>query len=133
MSRCFSCRQQPANVGEQKMADLLHDQVNPSTPRFSCVGVDYFEPFMVCERRCIVKQYGVIFICLAIRAIHLEIAVTLNTNSFIMALRRFIFHRGQAKEFRSDNRFTIIYSSKRPNGPLTHPWLPVIRSMGKVK
>jgi hypothetical protein len=79
------------------MADLPHDRVNPSAPPFTCVGVDYFGPFLVREKRSMVKRYGVIFTCLTVRAIHLEIAATFDTDSFIMALRRFISRRGEVK------------------------------------
>ena len=37
------------------------------------------------------------------RAIHLEIAGDLTTDSFILALRRFITRRGNVKHIRSDN------------------------------
>jgi len=36
------------------------------------------------------------------RAVHIEVADTLETDSFIMALRRFIGIRGDVREIRSD-------------------------------
>ena len=113
LTKCLSCKRRQAKVGEQKMADLPHNRVNPGAPPFTCVGVDYFGPFIIRERRSLVKRYGVIFTCLAIRAIHLEIARTLDTNSFIMALRRFISRRGQVKEIRSDNMALTWLAVKR--------------------
>ncbi len=112
LTKCLSCKRRQAKVGEQKMADLPHNRVNPGAPPFTCVGVDYFGPFIIRERRSLVKRYGVIFTCLAIRAIHLEIARTLDTNSFIMALRRFISRRGQVKEIRSDNGTNLVGGEK---------------------
>ena len=112
LTKCLSCKRRQAKVGEQKMADLPFDRVNPGAPPFTCVGVHYFDPFIVRERRSLVKRYGVIFTCLAIRAIHLEIARTLDTNSFIMALRRFISRTGQVKEIRSDNGTNLVGSEK---------------------
>ena len=41
--------------------------------------------------------------CLTVQAIHIEVASSLNTESFINALRRFIARGGQPKEIRSDN------------------------------
>ena len=49
------------------------------------------------------KRYGVLFTCLSTRAIHLEVAHSLDTDSFINAMRRFIARRGQPEEVRSDN------------------------------
>lgn len=85
------------------MADLPSERVTPNEPPFTRVGVDYFGPFEVKSRRSIVKRYGVIFTCLAIRAIHIEVAPSLDTDSFINALQRFTARCGQVKELRSDN------------------------------
>ena len=49
------------------------------------------------------KRYGVIFICMMSRTIHLEIAGDLTSVSFILALCRFIARRGNVKHIRSDN------------------------------
>ena len=54
---------------EQKMADLPVDRLTPDQPPFTSVGVDYFGPFQGKRRRSLVKRYGVIFTCLAIRAV----------------------------------------------------------------
>ena len=85
------------------MADLPRPRVTPDQPPFTCVGIDYFGPFFVRQKRSLVKRYGAIFTCLALRAVHLEISHTLDTDSFILALRTFIARRGQVKEIRSDN------------------------------
>ena len=44
------------------------------------------------------KRYGVIFTCLVVRAVHIEIAHSLETDSFIQSLRRFAARRGQVKQ-----------------------------------
>ena len=79
------------------MADLPRSRVTPDQPPFTCVGIDYFGPFLVRQKRSLVKRYGAIFTCLALRAVHLEISHTLDTDSFILALRRFIARSGQVK------------------------------------
>lgn len=103
LSKCLICRKLNSLPGCQKMADLPSERVTPNEPLFTRVGVDYFGPFEVKSRRSVVKRYGIIFTCLAIQAIHIEVAPSLDTDSFVNALRRFTARRGQAKELRSDN------------------------------
>ncbi|CAG7701870.1 unnamed protein product [Allacma fusca] len=49
------------------------------------------------------KRYGVIFTCLTVRAIHLELAEVLTTSSTINELKRFIGKRGVPEDIYSDN------------------------------
>ena len=44
-----------------------------------------------------------IFSCLASRAVHIEIASSLDTDGFLNAFRRFVIRRGTPKIMRSDN------------------------------
>ena len=48
------------------------------------------------------KRYGVLFTCMASRAIHLETASSLTTDSFLNAYRRFACHCGPAQQLRSN-------------------------------
>ena len=108
LSSCFSCKRRHGKAGEQKMADLPRDRVTPSNPPFTFVGVDCFGPFMVRRGRSTVKRYGVLFTCLTIRAVHIEIAHSLDTDSFVNSLRRFIARRGPPQEIRSDNGTNFV-------------------------
>lgn len=103
LSGCFSCRRRQAPVIQQKMADLPEDRVTADKPPFTFVGVGFFGPFMVKRGRSQVKRYGCIFTCMTIRAIHLEVTHSLDTDSFLNALRRFIARRGRPEQIRSDN------------------------------
>lgn len=64
------------------------------------------------QKRTTVKQYGVIFTCLNIRAVHLELAHSLNTDSCVNAIRRFIARRGTVKVMRSDNRTNLVRAER---------------------
>jgi hypothetical protein len=65
--------------------------------------MDYFGPIEVTVGRRHEKRWGVIFTCLASRAVHLELASTLNTCSAIMAIRNFTNRRGPPKIIHCDN------------------------------
>ena len=72
-------------------------------PPFSKVVVDYFGPIEFSYIRKRMKHYGCLFKCLVTRTVHLEVAFTLDTDSFIMCLRRFIARRGVPSVMCSDN------------------------------
>ena len=103
LSKCIICKKLRAQPVSQFMGDLPKDRVTPNEAPFTRVGVDYFGPFLVKRARSELKRYGCIFTCLATRAIHIEVSHTLETDSFINALQRFIARRGEPIEIRSDN------------------------------
>jgi len=104
----MECKKKDAKQGEQIMADLPKDRLTPDKPPFTYVGIDYFGPLYVRQGRSQVKRYGCLFTCLNIRAIHIEIAHSLDTSSFINALRRFISRRGIPEQIRSDNGTNFV-------------------------
>ncbi|KAL5010875.1 hypothetical protein ScPMuIL_013180 [Solemya velum] len=108
LSKCVTCRKLQSPTCVQKMADLPTERLVSDEPPFSRVGMDFFGPFEVKRGRSQVKRYGVIFTCLSIRAVHLEVAFSLNTDSCIDAIRRFIARRGRPKFIRSDNGTNLV-------------------------
>lgn len=107
---CLICKKVQGKPCQQIMADLPVDRISGDAPAFTNVGLDFFGPFYVSRGRgkSQEKRYGVIFTCLASRATHLEIAHSLDVDSFINALRRFISRRGPVKLIRSDNGTNIV-------------------------
>ncbi|KAL7826249.1 hypothetical protein SRHO_G00339870 [Serrasalmus rhombeus] len=64
------------------------------------------------------KRYGVIFTCLVSRAIHLEVANSLDTDACINALRRFICRRGPVATIRTDQGTNFIGSHRELDNSL---------------
>ena len=89
------------------MADLPLDRSEPAPP-FTFSAVDYFGPWLIKEGRREVKRYGVLFTCMASRAVHLESANSLDTSSFINALRCFICRRGPVRQLQSDQGSNFV-------------------------
>ncbi len=107
ISKCVKCRKLRSQPQDQKMADLPVDRLQPAPP-FTYCGVDYFGPWYIREGRSDRKKYGVLFTCLASRAIHLETANSLSTDSFLNALRRFLALRGPIRLLRSDRGTNFV-------------------------
>ena len=84
ITSCVTCRNLRGPVIEQRMADPPEERLE-SAPLFTYCAADYFDPFMVKEKRKEIKRYGVIFTCMASRAIHLESDNSLDTDSFLNA------------------------------------------------
>ena len=103
LRRCITCRRQDARPSEQQMGDLPPDRVTPGGPAFMSVGIDYFGPIAVKRGRGREKRYGCLFTCLSSRVLHIEVAESLDTDSFINCLQRFIAGRGLPDLIRSDN------------------------------
>jgi len=91
--KCVTCRKLRGSTAVQKMANLPPDRLEPAPP-FTNSGVDFFGPFYVKEGRSQKKRWGALFTCLVTRAIHIEVAHTLSTDSFLNAYRRFVGRRG---------------------------------------
>ena len=107
VSKCVMCRRLRLPPQHQKLADLPEDRIEPAAP-FTYSAVDYFGPFVVKEGRKDVKRYGVLFTCMSSRAIHIETANTLETDSFINAFRRFQAEGGPICQLRSDQGTNFI-------------------------
>ena len=97
---------------QQKMASLPEKRITPSRPPFTNEGVDCFGPFTVRRGRTTAKRYGVLFTCLAIRAVHIEVVYSLDTESFINALWHFIVRRWCPEQISLDNWGNFVKGEK---------------------
>ena len=103
---CIPCFRAKPRLCTYKMGDLPSVRVRQSRP-FNNVGVDYCGPFYIKEKKWrnqkFIKCYVAIFICMAVKAVHIEIVEDLTTESFLAALSRFISRRGVSENIYSDN------------------------------
>ena len=107
IAKCIICHKLRGRVQDQKMSDLPSEHLTPAPP-FTYTGMDVFGPFYIKEGRKELKRWGLIFTCLASRAIHLESLDPMTTDSFLNALRRFIDRRGKVRELRSDQGTNFV-------------------------
>ena len=109
---CIYCKKRNASIGKQLMADLPSDRLQIEQPPFSHVGIDYFGPFNIRQARSTVKRYGCVFTCLTVRAIHIEVAYSMSTDSFLCVLRKFIARRGKPQRILSDNGASFVGAAR---------------------
>ncbi len=112
LKTCVLCKRLRGGLEGQQMADLPIDRVQPNVPPFTYTGVDCFGPFLVKRGRAVEKRYGCLFTCLTMRAIHIERLHSLDSDSFVNALIRFVARRGCPKKIRSDNGTNFVGGNK---------------------
>jgi hypothetical protein len=109
---CPRCRLKFSRPLGQRMADLPLERQTADEPPFACTGLDYFGPLMVKSGRSQLKRYGCLFTCFASRAVHIEVAHSLDTDSFLNAFQRFVSRRGIPRKLWSDNGTNFVGANK---------------------
>lgn len=112
LSKCLLCKRKNSRPIQPVMASLPEVRIEPNQPPFSNIGLDFFGPLLVRQRRSTVKRYGMIFVCMTTRAIHLEVTHSLDTNSVLMGLSRFAARRGKPNSIFCDNWTSLIKTDK---------------------
>ena len=68
----------------------------------------YMFAFIIKKGRKKLKRYGAMLTCLASKAVFIEIANSVETDSFILALRRFVARLGNVRSITSDNGTNFV-------------------------
>ncbi|XP_062704132.1 uncharacterized protein LOC134286523 [Aedes albopictus] len=109
---CNWCKVRKSLPKVPRMVSIPVQRLTPYKRPFTFVGIDYLGPVQVSVGRRSEKRWIVLFTCLVVRAIHLEVAHNLTAQSCTMAIRRFICRRGPAAEYFSDNGTNLKAASK---------------------
>ena len=109
--RFVVCSKLRGKLGEQKMFDFPKERVS-NDPPFTHCGVVMFVPFKIKERRSELTRCGALFTCMASKAAHIEVTNSLETDSLIQALRRFIARCGNIRTLWSDNGTNFVGAEK---------------------
>jgi hypothetical protein len=92
------------------MGDLPSITIKPTRP-FINVGIDYAGPILIKQgnkRSKQVKSYIALFICLATKAVHMELVGDLTSESFTNALKGFLSRRGNVLNIYCDNATNFV-------------------------
>ena len=80
---------------------------------FLNVGLDFFRPFYIeHQNRKLERQFICLFTCLVTRAVHLEVCQTLDTDSCLLAIKRFVLRQGYPELIISDNGSNFTSAKK---------------------
>ena len=90
-----------------KPTDFISDKINFKTP-FKFTGIDFTGHFFVKFGHNVVKMYLLLFTCLNVRAIHLELVPNMSCTEFLNAFTRFSSIFGLPTKVFSDNANTFI-------------------------
>jgi len=114
--KCVTCRRQRAETMQQIMGSLPSDRITSAARAFVKTGVDFAGPVLLKTGRGrgsrTEKAWIALFVCLAVKAIHLELVTSLSTEAFIATLKRFIARRGRPNAIYSDNGTNFIGANK---------------------
>ncbi|KAI5694473.1 hypothetical protein M8J77_002674 [Diaphorina citri] len=100
------------------MGELPSSRVLESRPFYN-TACDFLGPIHILMQRKRgarpVKVYVCLFICLAVKAIHLEVVSDLSTQAFLNAFKRFVCRRGPIKSVLSDNGTNFVGARNQLN------------------
>lgn len=105
---CLECRRWRAKPDVPKMADYPPARLRFHKPPFYSTGVDCFGPFQVRIGRRTEKRWGIVYKCMTTRSVHLDLLESLDTDAFLLSLRRFISRRGRPFELLMDNGTNFV-------------------------
>jgi hypothetical protein len=101
---CRKCKRFNATSIAQQTAPLPDCRLTFERA-FKTTGVDCAGPLFLADGS---KVYMVLFTCMAVRAIHLELLSSMSTRVMVLAIQRFISRRGTPERFISDHGTNFV-------------------------
>lgn len=116
ISKCIKC----FKVKPQAITPFMGNLPTPRVSQLKCFshsGVDLAGPYNITMGKIrgakTFKAYIGLFVCMATKAIHLELISDLTADAFVAALRRFVARRGRCSHLYSDNATNFISANKQ--------------------
>ncbi len=108
---CPQCQRAYAKPLSCQMGLLPASRTTPAPP-FDKTGVDFAGPLLIKQgytrKPVLLKTYVSVFVCLATKAIHLELCASLSTEDFLATFKRFVARRGCPSAMFSDNGTNFV-------------------------
>ncbi|XP_028407850.1 uncharacterized protein LOC114530430 [Dendronephthya gigantea] len=111
---CSKCRRRKAKAASKVMAPLPLNRSQLPLKAFSRVSVDFGGPFITVQGRGQRRQkrWLCLFTCFLSRAVHLEMAYGLDTDSFLRCFTRMASRRGYPSQIVSDRGTNFIGAAR---------------------
>lgn len=113
--KCHTCWKTNPKPFQPPMGNLPKFRISQAKA-FQNVGTDFCGPFSVTMGRVrgakVTKAYICLFICCAVKAVHLELVSEMSSEAFLCALRRFIARRGLCLNIYSDCGSNFVGADK---------------------
>lgn len=108
---CVRCTRYKAKTVQPIMGNLPSDRTHLEFP-FLNTGLDYAGPVLTVDRKGrgsrLQKSYICVFVCFAVKAVHLELVSDLTKEAFLAAFSRFTSRRGKPQKVFSDNGSSFV-------------------------
>lgn len=104
LSKCVICKRHSAKKLDTLTAPLPEDRIREAAV-FEICGIDLAGPLFLKDNN---KSWVCLFTCAVYRAVHIELVASLSTQSFLLALRRFIARRGRCNTIYCDNGSNFV-------------------------
>ena len=122
-SQCIICKKLDKTLSPQVMGKLPEERLKPAPPWYT-TAINLFGPYTIKDevmKRTRSKAYGVLFNCLATRAVREDPAPDYSADKFLMVFRRFVSIRGYPSKMYSDNGPQLVALSKELS-KMTKEW-----------
>ncbi len=108
---CSSCQRAYARPLSQQLGLLPSVRTTPAHP-FQKVGIDFAGPMLIrrgyTRKPLVEKCYVAVFVCMATKAVHLDVCTSLSSEDFLATLTRFVARRGCPSDVYSDNGSNFV-------------------------
>ena len=122
---CVRCRFLRKLIEIQKMASIP-DILQVPSPPFTNIGIDLLGPLIVkpmVNKRASMIVWVVLFVCLNVKAISMELAPGYSTEDFLLAYSAHISQRGAPSFVHSDRGSQLVAAHKDlTDDPLKYDW-----------
>ncbi|XP_054713434.1 uncharacterized protein LOC129222896 [Uloborus diversus] len=104
ISKCATCKRHSEKSLDADVAPITKDRIRDASV-FEVVGIDLAGPSYLKDGK---KVWVCLFTCAAYRAVHFELVSDISTDTFLLALRRFVARRGRCTVIYCDNGTNFV-------------------------